>query len=225
MKLKTGALIIGPHRPPPQRGRKTARVFILLAIIGLVVARLFFFELVVIRGNTMAPTALDGDVVLIHRSRPPKLGDVVLIDTEEAGAVVRRILGSAGDVIQTEDGRLIRNGQPIEARKVGSFAYQELEEAEMPPRRQHFIREGAADALLYHVLGDHVGNVRPWALNFEPITVPPGHVFILCDNRPICPDGPPGLAVPESAIVGVVGVPLWLGKARVDQPATQSQAQ
>lgn len=228
--LKTGNLIIGPHRPAPQRGRKAFRLSLILIALGLIIARVFFFEMVIVRGNTMAPTALEGDVFLVHRSRIPTVGDVVLVDTDDAGPVLRRILGQPGDTLQTEDGRLIRNGQPVEARRVGSFVYQEPGEveADMPPRRQHFIRESLGGNQLYHVLGDHIGNVKPWALSFDPITVPDQHYFILCDNRPICPEGAPGLTVQASDISGVVGVPLMLGGARVDAPektATEAEAQ
>lgn len=216
--MRGSPLIVGPHRPPRRIGHRAFRVGASLVVLALIIARLFFFELVVVRGNTMAPTALEGDVLLVHRSRTPNLGDVVLVDTDDAGPVIRRIIGWSGDALMVEDGVISRNGHPLESRRVGSFAYQEPEEVEMPPRRQHFIRENAEDGLQYHVLGDHVGNVRPWTLTFEPVTVPEGQVFVLCDNRPVCPEGPPGHLISINDVVGVIGVPLWFGEARVDAP-------
>ena len=73
-------LPIGPVPGRPRRPRRLWRWALAAVVLGLLLARWFFVELVVVRGNTGARTALEGDVLLVVRRAEPAQGDVVLLE-------------------------------------------------------------------------------------------------------------------------------------------------
>ncbi len=207
-------LVIGeaPRRTLP--APRLARVLLVLAVLGLIIGRLFFVELVAVHGNTMAPNILDGDVLLVSRRTELELGAVVLIEHEDS-MVLRRIIGLPGERIGSRQGVLTRAESPVQTRVSGNFAYRDSEE-DARPRRQQELEETLPDGRSHALLGDHVGAARPWLLEVPDVEVPPGHLFVLCDNRRTCPlDERSGL-VPMEWVHGVAGRLMWYGSSRVE---------
>ncbi|MEZ4465031.1 MAG: signal peptidase I [bacterium] len=205
-------LPIGPA-PGRQRGpRHLWRWGLLLVIAGLLVARWFFVELVVVRGNTLAPTALDGDVLLVVRRAEPALGDVILLE-HEGREVLRRVLALPGQMVGADEGVLTIDDLPLATRVVGTFAYREASDGDRSRRQQHFV-ESLPDGRRHHVLGDHAGAARPWKFEVPRIEVPPGFLFVLCDNRRTCPDDDLTGLVPLEWSQGVARWLLRRGDAR-----------
>jgi len=184
-------------------------------LLAVVITRLFVFEMVQVRGGTMAPNAMEGDILLVASLGDPALGSVVLVEHGER-EVLRRIVGLPGDTITTADGVLVRNGVPLGTEEVGVFGWlRDIEgEPDARPHRQALVAERFADGRLHHLLADHDGTARPWRLSLPEVEVPPGHVFVLCDNRRICSLDDQAGPVRVDRITGVARSVLWRGGSR-----------
>ncbi len=205
------------------RKRLPVKPVALILGLGLVAAlaltRLVFFELVQVRGDTMAPNAMEGDILLISSLATPSLGSVVLVEQGER-EVLRRVVALAGDHVATVDGVIERNGHPLRTERIGVFGWLRASaEADARPHRQVLLDERFADGRRHRILGDHDGAARPWRLDMPELEVPPGHVFVLCDNRRICPLDDQAGPVALHRITGVARSVLWLGDAREVPPA------
>jgi signal peptidase I len=208
-------LAFGPD-PGRRRLKGWWRWVFLAAIAGLAVARWFFVELVVVRGNTMAPTVLEGDVLLVNRRAEPAVGDVVLLELDER-VVLRRVVALGGERVSSDEGLLALAGRTLPTRVVGTFAYREAADGGRPRRQQHFI-EVLPDGRRHEILGDHAGSARPWLFEVLPVEVPPDHLFVVCDNRRTCPPDELMGLVPRQYARGVASRLLLYGEARERTP-------
>ncbi|WP_439815558.1 signal peptidase I [Zavarzinia sp. CC-PAN008] len=124
-----------------------------------------------IPGLSMVPTLRQGDYILARRrdydAQPPGRGDIVVFDAQGA-AYVRRIVALGGDRIAMRHGQVVLNGTPLVRRQRG-------DEQGVP-----LILEELADGRTIRLLGsDGDGPLDTMA----EMTVPPGTVFVLGDNR------------------------------------------
>jgi signal peptidase I len=117
------------HRPPPvgeatvadddkPRARRPRRwwPFVLVVVLVLVVARVFFVEPFKTDGPSMLPTLHSGDQVLVDKraygGALPRLGDLVVFHRPRTGEVtLKRVVGLPGDTVGIEDGVLVVNGR------------------------------------------------------------------------------------------------------------------
>lgn len=208
-------LVIGAapkRRLPVRRG---AVVALLVLGLGLLVVRLVFYEVVRVRGNTMAPAVLDGDLLLIASLTAPKRGDMVLL---EAGgrAVLRRVIGLPGERIGTLDGDLTLDGVPLATTEDGLYSYRGTRSDH--PVRQRQVIEALPGGRRHRVLGDHDGAARPWHLDVPELEIGPGQLFVLCDNRRTCPLDELAGVVPADEVAGVVATMVGQGRGRLDEP-------
>ena len=172
---------------------------IAFALVVWLFLRTFLVEAFRIPSGSMENTLLVGDflfvnkllygaeVPVLHKRLPavrePRRGDVVIFDSvEEADLkVVKRLVGMPGDTLAMEGGQLIRNGQPLDepwARHGNPGAYADAFYRAKMRRWQvgHFV---GADSASYHP------DLQDWG----PIEVPPGHFFMMGDNRDDSYDG------------------------------------
>ncbi len=177
-------LVVGPapQRRLPSKGRWKWAVA--LAVLVLLVVRFVYMELVIVRGQTMAPAALDGDVLLVARRSTPRVGDLVLVEHDEQ-TVLRRILAGPGTRVTAVDGVLTLDDVPLETRVDGTFTYREPGGDGRTHRQHRYLEQGTNEQ--HPILGNHVGAARLWLLELPDLEVPPGHFFVLCDNRRSCP--------------------------------------
>lgn len=212
-----------PRRGPPF-GRILRYIFFLTLAV-LLVARIFFVELVIVRGNTMAPSVVDGDILLVNRRTTPRIGDLVLVESADK-AVLRRVMAQAGTRVASVDGVLALDESPLDTRTAGTFAYHDTIDPELEidarPRRQQLLIERLPDGRKHEVLGDHVGASKPWVLTLPEIEVPVGQLFVLCDNRRRCPEDELSGLVRVDQITGVVSYLMWYGDGRVEVPSDSS---
>ena len=153
-----------------------------IALVLAIVIRTFFVQAYKIPSGSMEPTLLVGDHILVNKIiyglrmpdslfgvqipglpygrylfhlEPVHRGDVVVFvfPPDPTKDFIKRVIGLAGDTIQVKNGAVWLNGEP------------------MPDPHAHF--EVAA--------GDR-SDVSPRD-NFGPITVPPGKLFMMGDNR------------------------------------------
>jgi signal peptidase I len=179
---------------------ETVRTVIYAVLIAFVI-RVFAYEPFNIPSGSMKPTLLIGDYLFVSKlsygysrySLPwglPLFDERILADQPERGDVVvfklpkdnrtdyiKRVVGLPGDTIQVTGGILHINGKPVERRKVGTvqlasyagYVRQVTEYIEtLPNGVEHRIWEQGDDQELD---------------NTPLYEVPPGHFFMMGDNR------------------------------------------
>ena len=105
---------------------KAFREWFVAILVGLGVAWLlitYVFQIVHVYGASMEPTFHNDDIVFVEkwtgRLGEYKVGDVVIIndvkvDETTTEALIKRIVGVAGDELWIEDGSLYRNGHIVQ---------------------------------------------------------------------------------------------------------------
>ncbi|GAB2513742.1 signal peptidase I [Lysobacter humi (ex Lee et al. 2017)] len=194
--------------------------FPVLAIV--LILRSFVAEPFRIPSNSMMPTLLTGDFILVNKFSyglrlpvtnrkvvalgAPQRGDVVVFrpPNHPEQDWIKRIIGLPGDTIAYRDDRVFVNGQPLDYRSVGVYrgvangaemtGAEELEE--LLPGRTHRILERTDRP---QELGGREGE---W-------TVPPGHYFVMGDNRDNSEDSRYWNFLPEANLRGKAFL-VWL---------------
>ena len=87
--------------------------------IAVAVACVFFlssiFRIGHVSGNSMSPTLHDGDVVFSSTTFfGLRRGDIVIFQTPDCGALVKRVVGIPGDIISIKGGVVYLNGERLE---------------------------------------------------------------------------------------------------------------
>lgn len=101
------------HRAPHHLRR--AAVAVAVAVVAVAVVRGTVVETVRVSGDSMSPTLLDGDVVLVSRTGgAPARGDLITFSAPDDGQpVVKRVVGVAGDVVAIRDAVLVVDGVEV----------------------------------------------------------------------------------------------------------------
>ncbi|MFG6178178.1 signal peptidase I [Halomonas sp. THAF12] len=183
-----------------------ARSFFPVLLVVLVL-RSFLVEPFQIPSGSMRPTLEVGDFILVNKFAyglrlpvldtkfvdvgEPERGDVMVFrfPNEPSVNFIKRVIGLPGDHIRYEDKQLFVNGEPVPKSLI-----------EAGP-------QGATDELLMQEqLGevDHpiYNNPRDPGPQMREIVVPPGHYFMMGDNRDHSNDSRYWGFVPEENIVG-----------------------
>ena len=202
---------------------ETIRVIIHALIIALVI-RTFLFQPFNIPSGSMKETLLVGDYLFVskysygysHYSLPlspnlfsgriwsgtPERGDIVVfrLPKEDSTDYIKHVIGLPGDRIQMIEGVLHINGVPVKRERVAPFID---DETGRPVKRW---RETLPNGVSYETLDlDDNGYLD----NTQEYVVPPGHLFMMGDNRDNSQD---------SRVLSAVGyVPFenLIGKAQV----------
>jgi signal peptidase I len=191
------AAVLPKDAPPPEPGTVDyARSFFPVAFIVLVV-RAFIFEPFRIPSDSMMPTLLDGDFIVVNKyayglrwpvinekflqTGTPQRGDVVVFRYPPDPSVnyIKRLVGLPGDRVEVHDDHLVINGQdiPLEGEdKFNDGCYANL-------------------SLKTEKLGEHVHQVMhcraeyglrsPGELAFHGVRVPP----MACDRKKVVENG------------------------------------
>lgn len=149
-----------------------------LSAIAVVALAHSFYKPFYLPAEAMSPTLEQGDRFLADmRARgEPRRGDVVLHALGDT-MYIKRVVAVGGDRIAMLDGVPVLNGSPVEQRRAGSHTvagYTGTVSIERLPgeARHHRVLD----------LGQSLGDDMPERL------VPPGHVFVLGDNRDMSAD-------------------------------------
>ena len=95
-------------------------VSILLGILLFLVVRNFLFRLAHVEGNSMEPTLLHGDMVILNRFSylfsDPRLGDIVAFPypQDPSEYYIKRIVAVPGDTVDLRNGTFYVNGSPLD---------------------------------------------------------------------------------------------------------------
>ncbi len=179
---------------------ETVRVIIHALIIALVI-RTFLFQPFNIPSGSMKATLLVGDYLFVskysygytHYSFPfspplfsgrlfgaePARGDIVVfrLPKEDSTDYIKRVIGLPGDRIQMIAGVLHINGQSIKRQRIEDYI--ETEEGDRTQRVKRW-RETLPNGVSYTTL-DLIDN--GFYDNTQEYLVPPGHYFMMGDNR------------------------------------------
>lgn len=137
----------------------------------------------------MEPSILLGDRLFADMRasarRTPQRNDVVIFESvEQSGVmVIKRVIGVPGDTLLTRDGQLYRNGQAVAEPWIQPLTAADsfpLEETRLPSS----------------------GTKRPTRLNWGPVVVAAGQLFVMGDNRPASYDSRFWGALPADHVLG-----------------------
>jgi signal peptidase I len=218
---------------------ENGRVIVHALLIALVIRTLLFLPFNIPSGS-MKATLLIGDYLFVskysygysHYSLPlspplfsgrifgsaPKRGDVVVfrLPRDESTDYIKRVIGLPGDRIQMIDGLLHINGTPVKRERVDDFIDDENGGAERVRRWRETLPNGVSYQTLDLQDNGFLDNTQEYV-------VPPGHYFMMGDNRDNSTDS---RVPPERQGVGYVPFENLVGKAQIiffsiadDEPA------
>ncbi|HXW83520.1 MAG TPA: signal peptidase I [Candidatus Binataceae bacterium] len=170
-----------PHAPPKSVAREYAEALGIALILAIII-RTFLIQAYKIPSGSMEPTLLVGDHILVNKLtyglrmpesafgipipgittghylvqfEPIHRQDVIVFvfPPDRSKDFIKRVIGIAGDVVQVKNGYVFVNGAKID----DSHAYREV------PDNQRFLN-----------------NPRD---NFGPVTIQPGKLLVMGDNR------------------------------------------
>jgi len=193
------------------------------ALIAIVI-RTVGYEPFNIPSGSMLPTLLVGDFLFVSKFsygysryslpysvglwsgrifyRQPRRGDIAVfkLPRDNSTDYIKRIIGIEGDRIQVVDGILRINGLPVERRPLGEYS----SEDDGPRERLHLYLEilpgGRRHQIVERSDHDRYDNTMEYR-------VPPGHVFVMGDNRDNSLDSR------ELSAVGFVPIENLVGRA------------
>jgi signal peptidase I len=202
-------------------------------ILIVFLLRSFLVEPFKIPSSSMVPTLLVGDFILVNKFtygirlpvankkvvplNDPQRGDVMVFRYPEDPSLdyIKRVIGVPGDRVEYRNKRLTINGQPVALRQVDDYLSKE---------RMQFSRRyvETINGVEHEILIDddtsafmapsrsfpHAGNCN-YNMNGLACTVPPGHYFMMGDNRDNSSDSRVWGFVPDENIVGKAFF-IWL---------------
>ncbi len=202
-------------------------------ILIVFLLRSFLVEPFKIPSGSMIPTLLIGDFILVNKYTygirlpvlnlkvveidKPKRGDVMVFryPTDLALDYIKRVVGLPGDRVEYRDKRLSINGAAVPRRALED--YQSRERLQYFPRYAESFNGAEHDIILEKDVPGFVGR----SLDFRQsgncdynsgglvCTVPPGHYFVMGDNRDNSSDSRVWGFVPDENIVGKAFF-IWL---------------
>jgi len=194
-------------------------------LLLVLVFRGFIFEPFRVPSNSMMPTLLTGDFILVNKFdyglrlpilnskiidfSKPERGDVIVFrypNYEHSAGYsgvdfIKRVVALPGDTISYEKDQLTVNGESVEYRKIGSYQGVDSGKAMSGYRHIRELIDEADHDILLHPLG--------YSRELSKTTVPEGHYFVMGDNRPHSSDSRFWGYVPEDYILGKA-VGIWM---------------
>ncbi|HEY9630252.1 MAG TPA: signal peptidase I [Coleofasciculaceae cyanobacterium] len=149
-----------------QKAQKENLQIVAIALVLAVVIRLFIAEPRFIPSDSMVPTLLIGDRLVIekigYRFHPPTLGDIVVFEPPPQlqiygyaadKAFIKRVIGTAGDTVQVRQGKVYLNGQPLTEPYMAEPPAYEMEPVEVPLHQLFVMGDNRNNSNDSHIWG------------------------------------------------------------------------
>ncbi|MEI7969880.1 MAG: signal peptidase I [Betaproteobacteria bacterium] len=216
-------------------------------ILVVFVLRSFLVEPFKIPSGSMIPTLLVGDYILVNKFtygirlpvinvkllelNSPKPGDVMVFRFPENPSVdyIKRVVGTPGDTVEYRDKRLTLNGKlvPVETEPDYSYLEHGLNFISTKRFREDFGNGGHSTIVNLDSPPVQLAGVRafPNRENCEyndqgfRCKVPPGHYFMMGDNRDSSSDSRYWGFVPDENIVGKAFL-IWMNFGQLNRLGT-----
>ncbi len=195
-------------------------------ILAVFLLRSFLVEPFKIPSTSMVPTMVVGDFILVNKFtygirlpvvnvkiidiNSPQRGDVMVFRYPEDPSLdyIKRVVGIPGDRIEYRDKRLSINGAEVPLKRLDD--YLSRERMQFSRRYEEKFGDRVHEILIEEDAPSYVPQVRsfPHAGNCNyntqgmSCTVPPGHYFMMGDNRDNSSDSRVWGFVPDENIVG-----------------------
>jgi len=191
-------------------------------LLAVLVLRAFMFEPFRIPSGSMMPSLLVGDFILVDKfsyglrlpvthqrittGDRPKRGDVIVFryPKDESQDYIKRVIGLPGDRVSYYNRRISINGEPLQIQE--DHIYQGLGDLNQKPGAKGCDRVGAQCQVYIESAEDteYTMMTNPAAIYSADgeVTVPPGHYFVMGDNRDHSNDSRFWGYVPEENLVG-----------------------
>jgi len=189
------------------------------------VFRGFIFEPFRVPSNSMMPTLLTGDFIVVNKFdygfrlpitnsklvefSKPNRGDVIVFrypnyekNPGYSGVdFIKRIVATPGDVISYSDDQLVINGEILEMNNIGPYLGVDSGKA----MNNYELVQEVVDSLPHEILLKPNGQSK----GIPEITIPEGHYFVMGDNRAHSSDSRFWGFVPEEYIIGRA-IGIWM---------------
>jgi signal peptidase I len=195
-------------------------------ILAVFVLRSFLFEPFKIPSGSMIPTLLVGDLILVNKftygvrlpvvniklteGTPPQRGDVMVFRYPPKPSLdyIKRVVGVPGDEVAYLNKQLTINGQPVSKVPVADFfdedsmAYFKQFEEVLGGKRHRILNDDSRPAFIPGVENFPMKQNCRYSVEGVVCKVPPGHYFMMGDNRDNSLDSRYWGFVPDRNIVG-----------------------
>ncbi|MBD2461669.1 signal peptidase I [Oscillatoria sp. FACHB-1407] len=147
------------------RLRENGQILAIALVLALMI-RLFVAEPRYIPSNSMEPTLLVGDRLVVEKLsyhlRPPKAGEIIVFDPPDAlrtlgfrkdQVFIKRIIGEPGQILQIHNGTVYINGEPLQEDYIAAPPDYELPPIQIPDHQFFVMGDNRNNSNDSHVWG------------------------------------------------------------------------
>jgi signal peptidase I len=202
-------------------------------ILVVFVLRSFLFEPFKIPSGSMIPTLLVGDLILVNKftyglrlpvintkiteGNAPQRGDVMVFryPPRPSQDYIKRVVGVPGDEVAYANKRLTINGKPVSKEALPDFfdedamRYFKQYREQLGDRRHQILNDESRPAFVEGATDFPFRDNCRYSVEGVTCKVPPGHYFMMGDNRDNSLDSRYWGFVPDRNIVGKA-VLIWM---------------
>ncbi len=141
---------------------------VFICMLAFLLIRAYIFDQAIVDGTSMEPTLYNEERVIYNKIYSPKDYDIVIVDNDKLGPLVKRVVATEGEELDIRDGYVYVNGVRLDEQ-----IYSEGEKLDS----KHFTT--SLTNVNYNAFIDPED---------YPVTIPEGCIFVMGDNRCVSND-------------------------------------